>query len=376
MSEAKIKYDWDDAQSCYEAGMFYFTTAEGNRDKRTKGLNLLKQAAKLGSPDGAFMVGKLAWEGYIGLKINNSKEEAMKLLFVAASKGSVQARVLLNEICKERYEEQFKVSADAVDRQGPLVDFQGKPIKINRKGLRTPIDAALKYENGRNILTFQANVSIYSDEGQPETEFRQAVLEGMREWAGEYKVFGGQQLTVVIDVEEKAKLFDTVDVFILDEGIRSHMRQVAESLDVVLGGRAQASVASLVKSKRSFMTVNEEWAAKGKKTIFIHCPDGNYQDYDKIKSIVKHEFGHALGLGDLYYEKAKGFEGVEKGTYEELDAYHISDKIYNLVMCNNHGAISNNDIEMIVLAFSENAMQNYQPTTWNYDVSEALGKGN
>ena len=45
-------------------------------------------------------------------------------------------------------------------------------------------------------------------------------------------------------------------------------------------------------------------------------------------------------------------------------------------MCDNHGTISNNDIEMIVLAFSENAVQNYQPTSWNYEVSEALGKGN
>ena len=38
-------------------------------------------------------------------------------------------------------------------------------------------------------------------------------------------------------------------------------------------------------------------------SFLIHCPDGNYEDYDKIKSIVKHEFGHALGLGDLYYEE-------------------------------------------------------------------------
>ena len=34
MSETKMKYDWDDAKSCYEAGMFYFQNAEGNRDKR------------------------------------------------------------------------------------------------------------------------------------------------------------------------------------------------------------------------------------------------------------------------------------------------------------------------------------------------------
>ena len=77
MSETKMKYDWDDAKSCYEAGMFYFTNEERNRDKINKGINLLKQACKLGSPEASFMMGKLVWEGYIDIKKTNAKSNSI-----------------------------------------------------------------------------------------------------------------------------------------------------------------------------------------------------------------------------------------------------------------------------------------------------------
>ncbi len=375
MSATKIKYDFNNAQSCYEAGMLYFTNEERNPDQITKGINLLKHASRMGSPDAAFMVGKLVWEGYIKPKKGATKDEALKMLFLASSKGSLQAKVMLNEICTERYNEKFGKVQASEGQQGPLTDLDGNKIKIRRKGLRTPIDAKLKYENGKNILTFKANVNIISgDDEQPSEEVRKAVLDGMQEWAGEYSVFGGQQLTVVIDVVEKTGLLDTINVFIMDEGIRRMMQQVADAFSVVKGKSFAKDIHALLESERSFEAQAKEWSTKGRKSIFVRCNQEN--DYDRIQASVKHEFGHALGLGDLYYEKAKGFEGVTKGTYEELDAYHISDKLYHLVMCNNHGAISNNDIEMIVLAFSENEMQRYQSTDWNYDVSKALGKGN
>ena len=377
MNSEKMKYDWDDAKSCYEAGMFYFQNADGNRDKRTKGINLLKQACKLGSPEACFIMGKFAWEGYIDIKKPDAKNEALKLLFYAASQGEVQARVLLNEICDARYREKFEDAYTTETNSGPLTDFEGKKIKINCKGLRTPVDAVLTYENGKNVLTFRANINMISgDLEEPSEEVCNAILSGMRDWAGEYTVFGGQQLTVVVDVGKNVKLFDNLDVFFMDEGLKKAMQQIADRVGGVNGGTVGKNIDGMINAKRSFAATNKEWKIKGRKTIFIRCKGEEVTDYEKIRGIVRHEFGHVLGLGDLYYEEAKGFDGVEKGTYEELDTYHICDKIYHLVMCDKHGAISNNDIEMIVLAFSENAMQNYQPTSMNYDVSEALGKGN
>ena len=92
--------------------------------------------------------------------------------------------------------------------------------------------------------------------------------------------------------------------------------------------------------------------------------------------VTKHEFGHALGLGDLYASAVDSLSGVEKGTYAELDSYVINDKFYNLVMCDHHGPISNNDIEMVILAFRENKMQLFQPSRLKGKISSALGKGN
>jgi hypothetical protein len=67
---------------------------------------------------------------------------------------------------------------------------------------------------------------------------------------------------------------------------------------------------------------------------------------------------------------------VKKGSYTELDSFAISDKFYNLVMCDHHGPISNNDVEMVVLAFRENKLQLYQPSKLKDKISSALGKGN
>jgi len=92
--------------------------------------------------------------------------------------------------------------------------------------------------------------------------------------------------------------------------------------------------------------------------------------------VAKHEFGHALGLGDLYQSIPDTLVGVEKGTYAELDSYAVTDKFYNLVMCDHHGPVSNNDIEMVILAFKENRMQLFQPMKLKGKISTALGRGN
>ena len=56
--------------------------------------------------------------------------------------------------------------------------------------------------------------------------------------------------------------------------------------------------------------------------------------------------------------------------------FYIGNKAYNLVMCDRDGVISNNDIEMVLLAFMKNKMQNYQKDQLSGEISEALGRGN
>ena len=79
-----------------------------------------------------------------------------QIMFEIANKGYMQARVFLNSYCLKKYEEQYKNCKPL--NHGPLVDFEGNPIKISRKGFFTPVDAILEYKNGKNILTMTKKI--------------------------------------------------------------------------------------------------------------------------------------------------------------------------------------------------------------------------
>jgi len=122
--------------------------------------------------------------------------------------------------------------------------------------------------------------------------------------------------------------------------------------------------------------MGRKWSVRGFKSIKLCSEDPTFSDCEEICHAVKHEFGHLLGLGDLYSNKGDGLPGVQKGTFTELDGYYISNKRYNLVMSNHHGPISDNDVEMVVLAFQKNKEQLYQKTKKKDKISIALGRGN
>ena len=132
----------------------------------------------------------------------------------------------------------------------------------------------------------------------------------------------------------------------------------------------------MITSKRSFVTMGLKWSANSRKIICVHSENGKFDDYNEIMHVAKHKFGHALGLWDLYESKSDQLSDVGKGTYYELDGYCMTDKFYNLVMCDHHGPISNNDVEMVLLAFRENKTQLYQPIKFKGKISNALGKCN
>lgn len=366
----------DDPEYCREEGKRFYFDPNSDQETRAFGLSLINRALNLHDVEARYLIGRLLVEGAVrNIDGQNPLERGLYHLCKVAHGGFAPARVYLNKYCYQEYMD--KVGTErTVSQNTPLVDFDGKKIRLKKRGILTPVDAELSFVDGVNILTISANIYL-PDIGDPTLDyerFKEAVFEGIRTWAGDYKVFGGQDLKVVVNLTDECRIFDTVTVVPFTEQLKElyspfrkkiPWKKGRQNLDLVLNGN------------RSFAGLGVfKWSVRSRKFIFIQGEKSLFDDYEEIKHIAKHEFGHALGLGDLYTDVENGLGGVEKGAYKETDSYYMFDKIYNLVMCDSHGVISNNDIEMVVLAFSRNAYQNYQVKKVKDKVSEALGRGN
>ena len=239
------------------------------------------------------------------------------------------------------------------------------------------MDARLEFDGSRNYLKLSLNLCFEDMElvKNPD-QFRSAVMEGIKAWEGEYYVFGGQPLTVTIDVTTENRFWDSVHVFLFNEEFMGILERIRKFFSVNPSSSVFANTERILSTRNSFMTMGKKWKVNSRKTICIIQDEGTKEVYDNIKEITKHEFGHVLGLGDPYKDSSQGLTGLEKGEYLELDSYHINKNLFQLVMCTHHGVISNNDIEMIFLAFRENRMQVYQKQRGIKEVSKALGRGN
>lgn len=360
---------------CRELGKQLYFDKNAKDNERSTGLKLLIRAANAKDSEAQFIFGFLLLSGSVKLPEKNSVESGLQFICLSANSGYLAARTFLNRYTSEKYAQEF--SSECVPpKNSPLKDFDGKPFVIKRIGRLTPIDAKLEFVGGNNILTLAANISFLLDgETIKEPElFCQAVLEGFREWEGEYRVFGNQALTVRVELTTDKRLFDNVFVIPMTKDIQQSVQSLVNKFGM---DTAKNCTQDIIEQRRSFAAFGiKKWSVRSRKIIYILSENDLFDDYNEIKSVAKHEFGHALGLGDLYYDEAETLDGIERGTYQELDSYYIGRKAYNIVMCDHHGPISNNDIEMIVLAFSENRMQNYQKNKIDSKISKALGRGN
>jgi hypothetical protein len=362
--------DCDSVQVLCNMGKDLYFNEKSDKKQKREGLRNIVSAANQKNTEAMCIVGKLLLDGAFSLKSGDSEEKGKLFLWLAANNGDTQARVLLNQYCQDKTK-----TFEQTDYTGPLRDFDGKIMKIDRKGIRTPVDAVLKYENGENVFVLSTDVNFVNSKESTENPdaLEDAVLEGIKKWQGDFEVFGGQKIKVKVEVTKRKNLHDNIDVIFMNDALRKKVKSTYEKLG--MEGTADRFDTFTDTGRSAAMTGLKKWSVTSRKQIVIQNKEGKFDDLEDVRDIAKHEFGHVLGLGDLYKSNIDGLKGVDKGTYEELDAYYITGNIYNLVMSDHRGAISNNDIEMVLLAFSENCKQCYQPRG-KMQVSEALGKGN
>lgn len=362
------------AEEKREIGKIYFYHGQGDREKKNYGLKLILEAMWEGDAEAKFLVAQLVLNGSLRPRTDDPEKEALMLMHRSALGGGVRARAYLNAYCENRYREMMGKAFSSPSRNGALVDFEGKPVRIDRRGVFTPVDAVLEYVDGRNVLTLSTNLAfLYTEEVPRRERFEQAVVDGLLAWEGEYEVFGGQRLSVRVKVTTDNKLYDNLVIFPMTDGFSSLVRETSERIGTK---KSKAELSELLDHKRSFAFGGFKWSVNSRKMIYLFSESGSFDDYGEIMHVTKHEFGHALGLGDLYASEIDSLKGIEKGTYTELDGYAIDDRFYNLVMCDHCGPVSNNDLEMVLLAYMENKMQLFQPGRSKGKISSALGKGN
>jgi hypothetical protein len=254
-----------------------------------------------------------------------------------------------------------------------LIDFKGKPLRLHKTGIRYPVDAVLTEEDGENVLTLTARINFIDflmlEQGGIPAAYKDAVLAGFRDWSGSYLVFRDQPLSVVVNVNETESIVDTIFVYVLDQEASNGMRDQYGRMKL---RQAEAFMANA----RSSATIGPkvlEWRSWFPKSIYLFQND--LSDLERGRTVARHEFGHMLGIGDLYRDYSTGLRGVEGDKYPDLAPYFRGKATFDMVMCNN-GAVTNNDIEMVLLAFREGRMQNYQKKKKSDKLSAALGRGN
>lgn len=357
-----------------ETGKLLLFSPNATADEKKQGMLLLFDACDAKDPEAQYLVGKMLIDGKITFRLGDSKRRGISLLCAAANHGCLPARTELNKYCMNQYESKYSAASEYC---GPLKDFDGKIFQIDHSGALVPVDAHLEYCDGKNVLRFDLNLCILNDESieKDQEQLLQSIIHGIKMWEGDYTVFGGQKLTIRINITMENRVWDNLIVYIVAGDNLETMKKI---LRTVPGKRAADAHQTIIRQKRSAAIGGiRKWSIRGRKIIYLTSDTMAFDDYDEISHVIKHEFGHVLGLGDLYAESGRGLLGVPAGSYEELDCYAVRDKLYNLVMCDHHGPISNNDVEMVVLAFSKNRMQNYQVSKIiKGEISEALGKGN
>ncbi len=275
----------------------------------------------------------------------------------AASYRSSKARLALNSLCLELAGK----SADA--KTGTLRDHKGSEISFNRKGI--PVEGHLIYEDGKAIFDIHLNVVQRRLSDMKLEKPARAVIQGIKQWQGSYTVFGGYTIDVRIKCTTDLNKHNSLIINILDDQTTDSVSSILKKL----GKKGRRSADILNARRQTAASFGRVWRLNGIKYINLYEKD--LLSVPHCKFISRHEFGHILGLDDMYAEKSDGREGV-CADFECLAPFHIKDSLYNMIMCSVDAPVIYKDIEMALLAYRDNKQQCYQLKFGRGIISEAL----
>ena len=329
--------------------------------ERVKAYKFIKWAAEKGDSEAMYELGRIMVEGNMPMNGGKFDSQGRELIYKAANKGYKPAEEYLSGLCRLRYTYDVFMKTP-VPKSAPLRDGDGWKITINHKP-HHPVSARLEYRpmtGNELIITVNAYIGMEKIHMDDKEQFEKAVIDGFKAWEGFYNVFGNQLLQVTVEVNIKDKPDYAVCIFPLQPFIVRPMRFITP-----VNEQSEERARAIIDGKKSIMQHRgTRWLKRIQKTIYINDLGETPYDNEQVTKAVRYEFGHVLGLGE--------FGVIPYGTYKDLDPYYVNNGVYNLVMCGREGMISDNDIEMVILALVTGEKQEYQ----GEKVSKALGRDN
>lgn len=141
-------------------------------------------------------------------------------------------------------------------------------------------------------------------------------------------------------------------------------------------GKSNLSWVDWKSNCNRYVTIYDSWCnvPEHEDMYVADCSKYGNNEYNVLnyEGAAGHEFGHVLGLLDMYHS-ADCNHGFEPVSNDEI-VYDVTDKGlpegYGIMKFN--GAACANDIEMVLFAFSENTWQYFVPYAWYQKISKAI----